>query len=624
MKKRLTIVSCLLALVMCLSLILTACAKVNMDDDTLGVLLNTLKTTYDGKSDSAGYTLPGSLDTTDAKGKPTTVYLSWEISGTTEIFVTKTADENGRFTVQFPATLDKAISYTLKVTLVNEKGKEYVDANKQVYTTTMSMTAAPATSGGGNQGGGTTPGGDSTGGDNQGGGTTPGGDSTGGQNPGDTTQPSGSQSNPYTVAQALQVGNALADGTFTDTAVYVKGIVVAGSTSQGATPYKGKSGDWKLHIADAANGTPTFFVFFATPASSITGDVNVGDTVLLYGYIEMFNGIVQMYGGGSSGKAMPQLVSLTPGTGGSTGGNTGGQTPGGNVDGEVTGNTVTIDFTKQGFAHEAAMTTLTSNGLTLTFAQGANASNAPRYWINENSGEGSLRMYGGNTLTISGGTITKVVITFATESNSQNNTISANTGTFTTDTWVGSTDSLTLTISGTSGHRRIASIAITVGGSDSTGGGTTTPGGDTTGGDNTPTTPGGNVDGEVTGNTVTIDFTKQGFDHEAAMTTFTSNGLTLAFSLGSNPNSNAPRYFVGEKGDSSVRMYGGNTLTISGKTITKVVFTYATGDGTNAILVDSGTFTTDTWVGSANSVKFTIDGTSKHRRIVSVAITFAD
>ena len=116
----------------------------------------------------------------------------------------------------------------------------------------------------------------------------------------------------------------MADGQFSTSAVYVKGIVVSGTAGDKTTPTKGGSGDWKLHIADTANGTTTLYVFYATPASGIT-NVSVGDTVVVYGFIEMYSSAVQMYGGGNSGKAMPQLVSVTPASGSGNQGNQGDQ-----------------------------------------------------------------------------------------------------------------------------------------------------------------------------------------------------------------------------------------------------------------------------------------------------------
>ena len=58
-------------------------------------------------------------------------------------------------------------------------------------------------------------------------------------------------------------------------------------------------------------------------------------------------------------------------------------------------------------------------------------------------------------------------------------------------------------------------------------------------------------------------------------------------------------------------------------TIKYIAFTYAQYDKGNEITVDVGTFTTDVWTGSAESVTFTIGGTSGHRRIASITVVYA-
>ena len=50
--------------------------------------------------------------------------------------------------------------------------------------------------------------------------------------------------------------------------------------------------------------------------------------------------------------------------------------------------------------------------------------------------------------------------------------------------------------------------------------------------------------------------------------------------------------------------------------------TFASGEGSNAITTDVNTYSDGTWTGSATSVKFTVGGTSGHRRLASVAVTY--
>lgn len=95
-------------------------------------------------------------------------------------------------------------------------------------------------------------------------------------------------------------------------------------------------------------------------------------------------------------------------------------------------------------------------------------------------------------------------------------------------------------------------------------------------------------------------------------------GTTITFAQGSNSN-NPPKYYTtGE----ALRAYSGNKITINGDglTITKVVFVYGSSDGSNSITSNVGTFSTDTWTGSAGAVVFTIGGTSGSRRITSITV----
>ena len=115
-----------------------------------------------------------------------------------------------------------------------------------------------------------------------------------------------------------------------------------------------------------------------------------------------------------------------------------------------------------------------------------------------------------------------------------------------------------------------------------------------------------------------IDFSKQGYANGIAVSAFDGNYCSIAFNKGSN--NNAPAYYT--TGD-AVRVYGGSYFTItSEQIITGVAMTFATGDGTNAISTDTGSFTNNNWTGEANSIKFTVAGSSGHRRIQKLQITY--
>ncbi len=115
----------------------------------------------------------------------------------------------------------------------------------------------------------------------------------------------------------------------------------------------------------------------------------------------------------------------------------------------------TLDFTAQGYANETAISNLTVDGVTATFDKGSN-SNAPKYYTNGTA----IRAYGGNTITLSANQITAATFTFGSSDGS--NEITADCGSWHSPTWTGdATDEVVFTIGGTSGNRRIKSIAVT-------------------------------------------------------------------------------------------------------------------------------------------------------------------
>ena len=118
---------------------------------------------------------------------------------------------------------------------------------------------------------------------------------------------------------------------------------------------------------------------------------------------------------------------------------------------------------------------------------------------------------------------------------------------------------------------------------------------------------------------VTLDFTTQGYTNSKNMNdvSLTVSGVTAKFAKGSSGTN--PTYYTS---GTHVRCYYKNTITItSSSTITKIVFTFASGENSNTITPSSGTLTSGTWTGSATSVTFTIGGTSGHRRIQKLVVT---
>jgi hypothetical protein len=112
-----------------------------------------------------------------------------------------------------------------------------------------------------------------------------------------------------------------------------------------------------------------------------------------------------------------------------------------------------------------------------------------------------------------------------------------------------------------------------------------------------------------------LDFST-GYTDASEVTGKTQGGVTVAFSKASGTN--PPKYYTS---GGAVRCYANNTITITASDITKIAFTFGTGDKTNAITANKGSFSTNTWTGTADEVVFTIGGTSGHRRIAAVEVT---
>ena len=116
-----------------------------------------------------------------------------------------------------------------------------------------------------------------------------------------------------------------------------------------------------------------------------------------------------------------------------------------------------------------------------------------------------------------------------------------------------------------------------------------------------------------------VVFSEQGYGNGVAVESYEGTNFSIAFNKGTNSN-NAPKYYGT---GSAIRAYGGNYFIVSSEnTITKIELTFSSGEGSNAITTDVETYNNGTWEGSANEVKFTIGGTSGHRRIASVKVTY--
>ena len=324
------------------------------------------------------------------------------------------------------------------------------------------------------------------------------------------------------------------------------------------------------------------------------------------------------------------------------------------VGGKVAWACPSITFSTQGYSNGADVSSATisasSPSISVSFSSGA------KYY---NTGS-AIRVYGGKTFTItSSSNITSITLTFGSGDGS--NSITANTGSYNNGSWTGNANSVTFTIGGSSGHRRIARIEVCVG--SSTYSVSYYPnGGDGTMTDNTNYASGATVtvlantftapddmdfngwntsaDGSgsyydagdifsITENTTlyaqwitsgcrSVAFSSMGLSNGTNLSGTLiriSSAITVTFNKASGGT--APAYYTS---GTSIRAYAKNTFTIStsGSNITSMLFTFGSGEGSNDITASTGTYSDGMWVGSASSVTFTVGGESGHRRIASI------
>lgn len=120
--------------------------------------------------------------------------------------------------------------------------------------------------------------------------------------------------------------------------------------------------------------------------------------------------------------------------------------------------------------------------------------------------------------------------------------------------------------------------------------------------------------------TITWTASEQGYENQQTIESvaFDSN-VTGSFNKGTN--NNAPKYYTS---GTAIRCYGGNYFTISSENdLTRISITFGSSDGSNAITTDCGSYENGTWTGTANTVTFTIGGTSGNRRIAGFTIIYA-
>lgn len=118
-----------------------------------------------------------------------------------------------------------------------------------------------------------------------------------------------------------------------------------------------------------------------------------------------------------------------------------------------------------------------------------------------------------------------------------------------------------------------------------------------------------------------IDFSEQGYtnaqDMDGVIIEIDDN-VTIVFNK--NTGTNGPKYY---NTGTAIRAYGGNNFIVSSTaTINSITLTFSSGEGTNVITTDIETYEAPTWTGSSSEVTFTVGGTSGHRRVKAVAVTY--
>ena len=118
-----------------------------------------------------------------------------------------------------------------------------------------------------------------------------------------------------------------------------------------------------------------------------------------------------------------------------------------------------------------------------------------------------------------------------------------------------------------------------------------------------------------------IDFSQQGYSNGQVLDSVIINiddNVTIVFYQGEG--NNKPKYY---NTGSAIRVYPGNNFVVSSSgTISNIELTFGTGDGSNSITPNEGTFTATTWVGSSSDITFTIGGDTGNRRIKTVTVTY--
>ncbi len=140
MKKKL-IISCILALVLCVSMF-TACNGTKLSVESLQAMFDSLDRKYSNASGTTteSYDMPA-LVTYVNDGSIEECDVLWTVEGSELVTVSEKNEETQRVTINVPAVRESAINYTLKGSLVDEKGNVYKDGDGKEFTLTLTRVA---------------------------------------------------------------------------------------------------------------------------------------------------------------------------------------------------------------------------------------------------------------------------------------------------------------------------------------------------------------------------------------------------------------------------------------------------------------------------------------------------
>lgn len=390
------------------------------------------------------------------------------------------------------------------------------------------------------------------------------------------TEHAGTAEDPYSVADALAIAGAMGQGKYTEK-VYIKGLIV----DVGSDRVDFRS---NIYIADTADGTK--MLVFSAKFSETVATIYKDDTVVFHGYITNFNGTLEIAGKDGD---YPKMTAVTRG------------------------------YRPIAVTIENATTTLPTSATiesTVTFTVTAN----------EGYEVVSVKV-NGNSLTAVDGTYSfvvgetnAVVVTTQVITTKHQVSVNGDVGgyTVTTDNDITlpgevSEGRLKFTVTAPEGYQ-VATVSV----------------GDTVltlGDDGYYTTE---VAGEITINITfkakttyesSVVFAELGYENaQEVIDVVVDENVSITFAKGSN--SNAPKYY---DNGTAIRAYGGNTFTVNvgGNYIVKEIrLEFGSSDGSNIITASKGAFDGTNWLGSSQSVTFTVSGSSGQRRIAGVTVVY--